>query len=67
MKRILISGYHGLGNCGDEAILVAMINNLKHAYPDLDIVALSKNPQETRRVYRRSVKTFESQGFGIGL
>lgn len=51
MKRILISGYHGLGNCGDEAILVAMVNNLKHVYPELDIVALSKKPQETRRVY----------------
>lgn len=51
MKRILISGYHGFGNCGDEAILSAMVNNLKHIYPDLEIVALSKKPQETARVY----------------
>lgn len=51
MKRILISGYHGFGNCGDEAILSAMVNNLKYVYPDLEIVALSKKPQETRRVY----------------
>lgn len=51
MKRILISGYHGFGNCGDEAILSAMVNNLKHIYPDLEIIALSKKPQETARVY----------------
>lgn len=51
MKRILISGYHGFGNCGDEAILSAMVNNLKHIYPDLEITALSKKPQETRKIY----------------
>lgn len=51
MKRILISGYHGFGNCGDEAILISMVNNLKSSYPDMEIVALSKDPEETSRVY----------------
>jgi polysaccharide pyruvyl transferase CsaB len=51
MKRILISGYHGFGNCGDEAILVAMIKNLKESNPDIEIVALSKKPQETEKNY----------------
>lgn len=51
MKRILISGYHGFGNCGDEAILISMVNNLKSSYPDLEMIALSKDPEETSRIY----------------
>lgn len=51
MKRILISGYHGFGNCGDEAILISMVENLKSSYPDLEMVALSKDPEETSKIY----------------
>ncbi len=51
MSRVLISGYHGYGNCGDEAILVAMIRNLRQRQPELDLVALSKLPEQTARLY----------------
>lgn len=51
MSKILISGYHGYGNCGDEAILVAMIRNLRQLQPGLDLVALSKLQDQTALVY----------------
>lgn len=50
MKRVVISGYHGCGNCGDEAILFAMVNNLRQTHKDLEIVAFSKNPKETKQI-----------------
>lgn len=59
MKKILISGYHGFGNCGDEAILAAIVNNLRKADPDIKIVALSRTPSETREKFRvKSVNRF---------
>lgn len=51
MSKILISGYHGYGNCGDEAILVAMIRNLRQLQPGLELVALSKLPAQTAQMY----------------
>ena len=51
MKRILISGYHGFGNCGDEAILWSMVKNFKNINPDIEIIALSKKPSETENLY----------------
>lgn len=48
MKKVLISGYHGFGNCGDEAILAAIVNNFKKAEPDIEIVALSRTPLDTQ-------------------
>lgn len=46
MKKILIGGYYGYGNIGDEAILEAFAQRLA-AYPDVDITVLSSNPGYT--------------------
>jgi len=46
---IIISGYYGFGNAGDEAILSAMISSLKHFIPDADITVISANPRKTLR------------------
>ena len=35
MIRVLIAGYHGFGNCGDEAILQAMTANIRAMAHDL--------------------------------
>ena len=51
MNKILIVGYHGYGNSGDEAILLAMTNNIISLYPDADIAALSNTPEETEKLY----------------
>ena len=49
--KIVISGYYGFDNCGDEAVLMAMIHCLKTLMPDVRIVALSANPKKTRELY----------------
>ena len=47
MKKILISGYYGFGNIGDEAILGAMISEFKKTNNVTDITVLSNNPEQT--------------------
>lgn len=51
MSKILISGYYGFNNLGDEAILESIINNLKKTFKDVEIVVLSENPQVTSDKY----------------
>jgi len=51
MDKILIVGYHGYGNSGDEAILLAMINNIRILRPNADIAALSHTPEEAEALY----------------
>ena len=51
MSRILISGYHGFGNYGDEAILLAIKNNLSKSLPDVQLTVLSPNPESTASEY----------------
>lgn len=50
-RKILISGYYGHGNAGDEAILAAMLQALSREVPDADICVLSGNPERTRREF----------------
>lgn len=47
----IISGYYGFKNVGDDAMLMAIIDNLRMCKKDLRILVLSKNPVETRRIY----------------
>ena len=49
--KILISGYYGFGNLGDEAILRTLLNLLQSRYPDAELVVLSQKPEETSRFY----------------
>ena len=51
MIKLLIAGYHGFGNCGDEAILLAMTTNIRAMAPDVDITALSFKPEFTKTEY----------------
>ena len=49
---ILICGAYGLGNSGDEAILTAILRQVREAAPDADITVLSRNPEETAEQYQ---------------
>ena len=49
--KVVISGYYGFDNCGDEAVLLAIIHCLRKLYPDLRITVLSGNPAKTRKLY----------------
>lgn len=52
-KSVLISGYYGFDNFGDEAILGVLVKKLKEW--DSNIVVMSKNPEKTAALY--DVKT----------
>lgn len=51
-KEILISGYYGFKNSGDDALLKAIIRDLKSFKESPNIVVLSANPKETMSDYR---------------
>ncbi len=52
MADIIISGYYGLGNSGDEALLKSIVDNLRALDPAADITALSGNAEYTRQTYK---------------
>lgn len=57
--EILISGYYGFKNSGDDALLTAIINDIAKYKESPNIVVLSKNPRETERLYRvKSINRF---------
>ena len=57
-KRVVISGYYGFGNFGDEAILSVLIDRLKKI--GLEIVVLSSNPRKTSMDYFvNSINSFD--------
>ncbi len=49
MSRIVVSGYYGSKNAGDEAMLVAMIEVLSDLDPQLNITVISADPEDTRK------------------
>ena len=49
--KIVISGYYGYDNCGDEAVLLSILHCLKKLSPDAQITVLSGNPKKTRELY----------------
>ena len=48
MHNIVISGYYGSKNGGDEAMLAAMIEVLSDLDPKLNITVISADPEDTR-------------------
>lgn len=51
-KLIVVSGYYGFGNLGDEAILEQLIAELLRVAPAEDICVLSANPQATTQAFK---------------
>ena len=47
MGKILISGYYGFNNIGDESILQALVHNLREKIPGIEITVLSQQPEST--------------------
>ncbi|MGC9317680.1 MAG: polysaccharide pyruvyl transferase CsaB [Armatimonadota bacterium] len=45
--RIVLSGYYGFGNAGDEAVLSAAAAELTRRLPEAELVALSGDPRAT--------------------
>ncbi len=51
MKRLLLSGYYGYGNAGDEAVLAGLVTGFRFLSAELELTALSGTPAETRRTH----------------
>lgn len=47
---IIISGYYGFDNMGDDSLLQSMINGIKADMPDARITVLSNSPRRTAQV-----------------
>lgn len=50
-RSILMSGYYGFDNSGDDAILKAIIKDIRAMDDSVDIVVLSKDPAKTKSMY----------------
>ncbi|MFZ4199910.1 polysaccharide pyruvyl transferase CsaB [Lysinibacillus sp. fkY74-1] len=49
--HIVLSGYYGFDNVGDDAILLSIIQALKKWENDIEITVLSNNPTATEQTY----------------
>ena len=47
MSKIVISGYYGFANAGDEAMLTAIVRSLRSAEAAVDLTVISGNPHNT--------------------
>ncbi len=60
----VVCGAYGKGNAGDDAILEAIVKELRDIDPDLPIWVLSRTPKETRLNYRvNALYTFRLDKF----
>lgn len=50
-NKIVVSGYYGFDNLGDEAILEVLTSELKEFSAPQDIVVLSQDPETTKKRY----------------
>jgi polysaccharide pyruvyl transferase CsaB len=49
--RVLLSGYYGFGNLGDEALLEVIVEQLRRRFPASRLEVLSATPQTTSAAY----------------
>ena len=49
--RVVMSGYYGFGNAGDDAILDSIQQAIRAASDDVSVTVLSNDPELTRRQY----------------
>lgn len=49
LAKLLLSGYYGFGNLGDEAILASTVEEVRRKDPSVELLVLSANPRETAK------------------
>ena len=54
MRNVVISGYYGFANAGDEAMLAAIIKALHSKDRSLKITVISGNPEATQKLHKVS-------------
>jgi polysaccharide pyruvyl transferase CsaB len=60
--RLLLSGYYGFGNFGDEALLRVFVDEWHRRRPTDELAVLSEQPDETARTY--GVKAVRRMAWG---
>src|SRR5690606_41717164 len=51
MGKILISGYYGFDNAGDDSVLYGIINSLQKHDASLQFSVLSNQPEKTEQMF----------------
>lgn len=51
MSRILISGYYGFNNAGDDVVLYGIISSLVREQPNISLAVLSNTPERTAELF----------------
>lgn len=51
MPRILISGYYGFDNLGDDTVLFGILSSIRKLRPDTELAVLSNQPERTRELF----------------
>ena len=54
-KKVLFSGYYGFDNSGDDAILHAIVNDIRAIDPTIQLNVLSYDPARTKRPFNRQI------------
>lgn len=63
-RGALVCGAYGRGNAGDDAILEAIVTELRDIDPDIPVWVLSRSPASTRLAYRvNAIYTFNFPRF----
>jgi polysaccharide pyruvyl transferase WcaK-like protein len=65
MIRVIVHGYFGFGNVGDEAILSVLIEEFKNVFNKTEFIVLSSNPQRTMKFH--SVKAIRERLTSLGF
>jgi polysaccharide pyruvyl transferase CsaB len=63
MPRILISGYYGFDNLGDDTVLYGIVSSIKKREPHAEIVVLSNQPSRTEALF--GLQAFNRWNFGV--
>lgn len=63
LNSIVLSGYYGFDNSGDDAILRAIVKDIWEQDPNIKITVLSNNPEKTKDIYGvEAVHRFKFKG-----
>jgi polysaccharide pyruvyl transferase CsaB len=62
MSRILISGYYGFNNAGDDVVLYGIISSLKREQPNISLAVLSNQPDRTADLF--GIEAYDRWSFG---
>ena len=67
-QRVIVSGYYGFSNIGDEAILLSLHKALCQEIPDSELLVLSANPEQTTKEHGvQSISRVDFLGLIKGL